>query len=170
MWSSRAKDAASGPFHLRVVQLQQVGCDLCDGGCKKARGKIWAVLEPRRQRDVRSCANVAQFRRSTVDVKDTTQPCPNITGEYAVALLVQAMRYETESCAVDSRWGLWRFFHPSGRTMALRSIQPLGEMSIRDLSWDIRAAGAQGWQRCHLHVPTATDACSPMSLSRLVIG
>jgi len=32
---------------------------------------------------------------------------------------------------------------PSGRTMALESTQSLTEMSIRKISWGIKAAGAQ---------------------------
>jgi hypothetical protein len=38
-----------------------------------------------------------------------------------------------------------RIFHwrnPSGRTMALGSTQPLTEMSTRDISWGVKAAGA----------------------------
>jgi hypothetical protein len=39
------------------------------------------------------------------------------------------------------------FFHwhnPVGRTMAPRSTQPLTEMSIRNISWGVNAAGAYG--------------------------
>jgi hypothetical protein len=32
--------------------------------------------------------------------------------------------------------------NPSGRTMALGSTQPLTEMSTRNLSWGVKAAGA----------------------------
>ena len=32
--------------------------------------------------------------------------------------------------------------NPSGRTMALGSTQPLTEMSTRNISWGVRAAGA----------------------------
>jgi len=48
------------------------------------------------------------------------------------------------------------FFHwhnPSGRTMDLRSTQPLTEMSTREVSWGVKAARAYGWQHYHLHVP-----------------
>jgi len=38
--------------------------------------------------------------------------------------------------------------------MALGSTQPLTEMSTRNISWGVKAAGAYGWQHCHLHVPT----------------
>jgi len=50
---------------------------------------------------------------------------------------------------------IW-FFHchnPSGRTMALGSTQPLTEMSTRNISLGVNAAGALGWQPYHLHVP-----------------
>jgi len=55
--------------------------------------------------------------------------------EYAVAHLVKALRYKSEGRGLDSRW-------PSGLTMALRSTQPLTEMSTRNNSWGIKAAGA----------------------------
>jgi hypothetical protein len=44
--------------------------------------------------------------------------------------------------------------NPVGRTMALGSTQPLTEMSTRNISWGVNAAGAYGWQPYHLHVPT----------------
>ena len=43
--------------------------------------------------------------------------------------------------------------NPSGRTMAPGSTQPLTEMSTRNISWGVKAAGAYGWQPYHLHVP-----------------
>ena len=53
--------------------------------------------------------------------------------------------------------GVTVIFHgrnPSGRTMALGWTQPLTEMSTSNISWGggLKAAGAQGWQPCHLHV------------------
>ena len=44
-------------------------------------------------------------------------------------------------------------WHPSGCTMALGSTQPLTDMSTRNVSWGIKAAGVEGWQPYHLHVP-----------------
>jgi len=38
--------------------------------------------------------------------------------------------------------------------MTLESTQPIKEMRTRDTSWDVKAAGAWGWQPYHLHVPT----------------
>jgi hypothetical protein len=59
--------------------------------------------------------------------------------------LVEALRYKPEDRGFDSRWcqdsipdgviEFFYFFNPSGRTMALRSSQPLTEMSTRYVSW-----------------------------------
>jgi len=40
----------------------------------------------------------------------------------------------------------------SGRTMALGLTQPLTEITTGNISWGVKAAGAQGWQPSHLHV------------------
>jgi hypothetical protein len=37
--------------------------------------------------------------------------------------------------------------------MALGSAQPLTEMSTKNISWGVKAAGAYGWQPYHRHVP-----------------
>jgi len=37
--------------------------------------------------------------------------------------------------------------------MVLGSTQPLTEMSTRNISWGVKAAGAYGWQTYHLPVP-----------------
>jgi hypothetical protein len=37
--------------------------------------------------------------------------------------------------------------------MALDVIQPVTEMSTRNVSWGVKAAGAYGWQLYQLHVP-----------------
>jgi hypothetical protein len=73
----------------------------------------------------------------------------NSLGVAAVAQLVEALRYKPEGRGFDSRW--WH--NPFGHTMALGSTQPLTEMSTRNISWGIDAAGAYGWQSYHLHVP-----------------
>jgi hypothetical protein len=44
-------------------------------------------------------------------------------------------------------------FNPSGRTMVLGLTQTLTEMSIRNISLGVKAAGSKGWQPYHLHVP-----------------
>ena len=42
----------------------------------------------------------------------------------------------------DGVTGIFHWHNPSGRTMALASTQPLTEMSTRDISWGVKAAGA----------------------------
>ena len=44
--------------------------------------------------------------------------------------------------------------------MALGSNQPLTEMSTRNISWGVKAAGAYGWQTYHIHVPTVLKSGS----------
>jgi len=42
----------------------------------------------------------------------------------------------------DGVTGIFHWHNPSGRTMALVSTQPLTEMSTRNISWGVKAAGA----------------------------
>jgi len=42
----------------------------------------------------------------------------------------------------DGVIGIFHLHNPSGRTMALRLTQPLTEMSIRNISLGVKAAGA----------------------------
>jgi hypothetical protein len=74
---------------------------------------------------------------------------------HAVAQLVEALRYKSEGRGFHSRWCHWIFHwrNPSGRTMVLGLIRPLTEMSNRNVSWGVKAAGLYGWQPYHLHVP-----------------
>jgi hypothetical protein len=60
----------------------------------------------------------------------------NIEGQM-MAQLVEALRYKPEGCGFDSLWRNWNFSLtcPCGRTTALRSTQPLTEMSTRNISW-----------------------------------
>jgi hypothetical protein len=51
---------------------------------------------------------------------------------YAVAQLVEALSYKPEGRGVI---GIFHLLNPSGPTMALGSIQPVTEMSTRDVSW-----------------------------------
>jgi len=44
--------------------------------------------------------------------------------------------------------------------MALGLTQPLTEMSTRNISWGLKAAGAWGWQAYRLHVSTVWKAGS----------
>jgi hypothetical protein len=65
--------------------------------------------------------------------------------ENEVEQLIEGVRYTTESRWFDSQWSHWDFFNwlnPSGRTTALRSTQPLIQMSTRNIFWRVKAAGA----------------------------
>ena len=42
----------------------------------------------------------------------------------------------------DGVIGIFHLQNPSGRAMALGSTQPLTEMSIRNISWGVKAVGA----------------------------
>jgi len=42
----------------------------------------------------------------------------------------------------DGVVGIFHWHNPSGRAMALGSIQPLTEMSTRNISWEVKAASA----------------------------
>ena len=46
-----------------------------------------------------------------------------------------------------------KFFIDIVCIMALGLTQPLTEMSTRNISWGVKAAGAEGWQLYYLHVP-----------------
>ena len=69
---------------------------------------------------------------------------------HAVAQLAEAPHYTSRKVAgsiPDGVIGIFHWHNPSGRT------QPPTEMSTRNISWGIKAAGAYGWQPYHLHVP-----------------
>jgi hypothetical protein len=72
---------------------------------------------------------------------------------HAVAQLVEALRYKPGSIP-DGVIGIFHWHKPSGRTMALGSTQTLTEMSARNISWWVKAAGAYGRQPYNLQVPT----------------
>jgi hypothetical protein len=55
---------------------------------------------------------------------------------------------------------IFHWHNPSSRTMALGLTQPLTEISTTNISWGVKAAGAQGWQPYHLHVPTVLKSGS----------
>jgi hypothetical protein len=54
---------------------------------------------------------------------------------------------------LDGVIGIFHWHNPSGRTIALELTQPLTEISSRNISWGVKAAGAQGWQPYHIYVP-----------------
>jgi hypothetical protein len=55
---------------------------------------------------------------------------------YAMAQLVEALRYKQEDRGIDSRWslGIFHFPNPSGRTMTLGSTKPLIEINTSGIS------------------------------------
>jgi hypothetical protein len=59
--------------------------------------------------------------------------CCNGEYGYAVAQLVQVLRYNPEGRGIDSRWDHW--LKPSGRNMVLGSTQSLTGVSTTDISW-----------------------------------
>ena len=56
--------------------------------------------------------------------------------------------------------GIFHWHNPSGRTVALGLTQPVTEMSTRNISWGVKAAGAYGWQPYRLHVPNVMKSWS----------
>jgi hypothetical protein len=60
-----------------------------------------------------------------------------------VAPLGEALRYKPEGLGFDSQW--YQFFIDIILpTVALGLTQPLTEVSTRDISWGVKAAGAYG--------------------------
>ena len=64
-----------------------------------------------------------------------------------------ATSQKVEVSVPDGVIGIFHWHNPFGRTMALGLTQPLTEMSTRNISWGVKAAGAYGWQPYHPHVP-----------------
>ena len=54
--------------------------------------------------------------------------------------MLEALRYKVAGSIPDGVIGT--FHNPSGRTMALRLTQPLTEISTRNISSGVKAAGA----------------------------
>jgi hypothetical protein len=60
-------------------------------------------------------------------------------------VIMYATCFTSRKVAVSIPNGVNEIFHlhnPSGHTMALVLTQPLTEMSTRNISWEVRAAGA----------------------------
>jgi len=79
-------------------------------------------------------------------------------GTLLVAKLVEALHYKPEGRGFDFRWG----------------HRDVTEMSTRNIFWEVMAAGAYGWQLCHLHLPVVKKfwelqiSWNPEGLSRPV--
>jgi hypothetical protein len=61
---------------------------------------------------------------------------------------------------LDGVNGIFHWHNPSSRITTLGLTQPLTEMSTRNISWGVKAAGAWGWQPYQLHVPTVLKSGS----------
>ena len=72
---------------------------------------------------------------------------------HVVAQLVQALRYKPGGRGFDYLCYLWNFSLKNILNCAkvLRSTQPLSEMSTRNISWEVKAAGTQGGQPYNFH-------------------
>ena len=55
--------------------------------------------------------------------------------------------------------GIFHWHNPSGRTLVLGATQLLTEMSTRNISREVKAAG-ESWQTYHFHVPTVLKSVS----------
>ena len=78
------------------------------------------------------------------------------TGGWGIAL--QSRKFA--GSIPDGVIGIFHLHNPSGRTMALGLIQPLTEMSTRNISRETKVAGELGWQYYHLHVPIVSKSGS----------
>jgi len=47
-----------------------------------------------------------------------------------------------KSYRMFARWNYFYWHNPSGLTLAMGSTQPLTEMSTRNMSWEVKSAGA----------------------------
>jgi hypothetical protein len=64
----------------------------------------------------------------------------NLSWGYAVAQLVDALRYKLAGSILDGVIVIFHLNNSSGRTMAFRSTQPLKEISTRNISWGVKTA------------------------------
>jgi len=91
-----------------------------------------------------------------------------ITGGYAVAELVEALRYKRS--IPDGVTGIFHWRNPSGRTMALGSTQPLTEINTRNMSLGnrgVKTAGTIFMSRLSGNLGASNSWCPP-GLSKLV--
>ena len=66
----------------------------------------------------------------------------HVLAGHAVAQLVEALRYKVAGSIPDGVIGIFHRHNPSSRTVALGSTQPPTEISTRNISWGVKAAGA----------------------------
>ena len=80
---------------------------------------------------------------------------------YAVVQLVETLIYKPEGHGFDSQSGNWIFHRPnlSDRTMALKSTQPLTEMSARSIFWGFKWAVRRVDNHNVLQYPGALRPC-----------
>ena len=52
------------------------------------------------------------------------------------------LQWKVAGSIPDGVTGIFHWYNPSGRTMDLGSTHPLKEMSTRNISWGVSAAGA----------------------------
>jgi len=110
-------------------------------------------------RDLPVCSAVPKDNCASENLKQPNLKTSGVDGRALLKLYLQ--RKYRRMCV--------RFVCLSGRTMALESTQPLTEMSTRNISCWVKAAGAKGWPY-HLHVPSwnvgASTSRSPQDLYR----
>jgi len=76
-------------------------------------------------------------------INDTSEKCLSVIC-FIWGMQSRSWLRHCEGHRFNSRWcqRTFSFHNPSGGTMALGSTQPLTEMSTRNISWGVRAAGA----------------------------
>jgi hypothetical protein len=81
----------------------------------------------------------------------------NVSLENFIQLCSWLRHYATSRQLVgsipDGVTGIFRWHNHSGRILFLGKTRALTEMSTRNISWGLKAAGAYSWQSYHLHVP-----------------
>jgi hypothetical protein len=73
---------------------------------------------------------------------------------HAVVQLVEVTTRKVAGSIPDGLIGNFHWNNPSSLILAVGLAQPLTEMSTRNISWEVKVTGAQGWQLYHPHVPT----------------
>ena len=74
-------------------------------------------------------------------------------GWYTQCLNQLCYKLEGRGFVPDCVTGIFHWHNLFGSTMALGLTKSLTEMSTRNTSWGVKAAGTYSWQPYHLHVP-----------------